>query len=195
MKKALFLMTLIAVSTLFIVLIINSSLAESNTVLIKVGDLYFKPDTIQLKAGQEVKIELINEGKIEHEFMVGREVKMEESRDNTHHHKMNESEENEKKTSESEHEHHTHKGTHSLHPGMSATFENDFFEGIYISVKTENGAEFMRVPGHGTMVTLKPDSKATLNFKVPTNRKGEWEVACFVPGHYQAAMKGKIVIN
>ena len=193
MKKALFLMTLIAVSTLFLMLIINSSLADSNTVLIKVGDLYFKPDTIQLKAGQEVKIELVNEGKIEHEFMVGREVKMEEDGDNTHHNKMHESEE--KETSESEQGHHTHKGNHSTHPGMSATFENDFFKGIDISVKTENGAELMGVPDHGTMVTLKPDSKATLNFKVPTNRKGEWEVACFVPGHYEAAMKGKIVIN
>lgn len=173
--------------------IVSSSQAELNTVQIKIGDLYFKPQTVELKAGQEVKIELVNEGKIEHEFMVGRGVKTEKDVNNTHHHKMHESEE--KETSESEHKHQNHLGTHGLHPGMSATFENDFFEGIDISVKTENGAEFMRVPGHGTMVTLKPDSKAILNFKVPTNRKGEWEVACFVPGHYEADMKGKVIIN
>ncbi|MBI2486774.1 MAG: cupredoxin domain-containing protein [Deltaproteobacteria bacterium] len=83
MKKALFLMNLLSVSALLVV-IASSSQAESNTIRIIIGDLYFKPETVQLKAGQEVKIELVNEGKIEHEFMVGRVVKMEEGKDETH---------------------------------------------------------------------------------------------------------------
>lgn len=45
------------------------------------------------------------------------------------------------------------------------------------------------------MVMLKPEGKATLTFKIPSDRKGEWEMACFVPGHYEAKMKGKIIIN
>src|SRR3990172_5754753 len=71
MKKAFFLMTLLGVSAL-LVQISNSSQTDSNTIQIIIGDFYFKPKTIQLRAGQQVKIELINEGKLEHEFMVGR---------------------------------------------------------------------------------------------------------------------------
>lgn len=83
MKKAFFLMTLLGVSAL-LVQISNSSQTDSNTIQIIIGDFYFKPKTIQLRAGQRVKIELINEGKLEHEFMVGRGLKTEEGKDETH---------------------------------------------------------------------------------------------------------------
>lgn len=131
-----------------------------------------------LKAGQEAKIELINEGKIEHEFMVGRGVKMEEDENETH--------EGMHEALEVEHEH--HEGLHEAQVGKSKRFEKDFFEGIEVVAQTENGAKFMDIPGHGTMVTLEPEDKATLTFKVPTDRKGEWEMACFVLGHYEADM-------
>src|SRR3989337_2461282 len=83
MKKAFFLMTLLGVSAL-LVQISNSSQTDSNTIQIIIGDFYFKPKTIQLRAGQQVKIELINEGKLEHEFMAGRGLKTEEGKDETH---------------------------------------------------------------------------------------------------------------
>lgn len=190
MKKAFLLMTLLVVSAL-LVQIVNSSQTDSNTIQIIIGDFYFKPKTIQLRAGQRVKIELINEGKLDHEFMVGRGLKTEEGKDETHK-GMHEANEEKQETSKGEHEH--QEETHA-HSGMSKGFEKDFFEGIQVVAQTENGAEFMRVPRHGTMVTLKPESKAILTFKVPNDRKGEWEMACFVPGHYEAKMKGKIIVK
>jgi len=83
----------------------------------------------------------------------------------------------------------------NAHIGMSRGFEKDFFEGVKIVAETGDGAELTRVPGHGTMVTHKPEGKATLTFKVPADRKGEWQMACFVPGRYEAKMKGKVIIN
>ncbi|MBI2486775.1 MAG: hypothetical protein HYW01_07430 [Deltaproteobacteria bacterium] len=83
---------------------------------------------------------------------------------------------------------------HSAHTGMSKSFEKDFFEGIKVAY-TEEGGKFMKIPGHGTMVTLKPGGRATLTFTPPTDRKGEWITACFVPGHYEAKMKEKVIIN
>lgn len=41
----------------------------------------------------------------------------------------------------------------------------------------------MKVSGHGIMVRLKPESRATITFTVPADRKGKWQMACFVPGH------------
>ena len=54
--------------------IVWSNQAESDIVQIQIGGFYFKPNTIRLRAGREVKIELTNKGKIEHEFMSGREI-------------------------------------------------------------------------------------------------------------------------
>lgn len=107
---------------------------------------------------------MVNEGKLEHEFMVGRGVM-------------------------------TEQGKHEMHGEMSKRFEKNFFDGIEVVAQTNNGAEFMSVPGHGTMVALKPQGKATLTFKVPTDRKGEWIMACFMLGHYEAMMKGKVIVK
>lgn len=191
MRKALLLM---ALSVVFVplVLIASSCQPESNTILIRIGEFYFEPETIRLRAGQHVKIDLINEGKIEHEFMVGRVLKTEESKAEAHE-VMHEADEEKHETSEVGHEH--HEGMHSAHAGMSRGFEKDFFDGIDVVVKTEKGSEFMKVTGHGTMVTLEPEGKAAITFKVPVDRKGEWQMACFVPGHYEADMKGLIIIN
>jgi uncharacterized cupredoxin-like copper-binding protein len=96
---------------------------------------------------------------------------------------------------EHEVEHGHHEGAHNLHSEVSNRFEKDFFEGIEVFAQTGDGAEFMKVPGHGTMVRLKPDSKATITFIVPVDRKGEWQMGCFVPGHYEGNMKGEIIIK
>lgn len=157
MKQAFF---LLAVSYL-IVPTAYSSQSELNTVQIRIGDFYFKPQTLRLMTDQRVEIELVNEGKVEHEFMVGRGVNMEK-----------------------EDEAHTEK---------HGSFEKDFFYGIEV-MHTEKGSKFMKVPGHGTMVTLKPGGRATLIFKVPDNRRGQWQIACFMPGHYDAGMKGTLII-
>ncbi len=189
MRRTLIVLVLLGVSALFM-LITCSRQTESNAVKIRISEFSFKPETVQLKAGQGVKIELVNEGKIDHEFMVGRGVKMEEGEA---HEGMSKLSEEKQETPELEHEH--HEGMREAQGGMSRGFEKDFFEGIDVVAQTEDGAEFMKVSDHGTMVALKPQSKVTLTFKVPTNRKGDWEMACFVPGHYEAKMKGKIIIK
>ncbi len=152
--------SLISVAAILLMLLLAAcapqATPKASTVQVKMGEFYFKPETIQLKAGQQVKIELVNEGKVEHEFMIGREVKM--------------------------------------HEGKPETFEKDFFAGIEVT-HTEEEGKFMNEPGHGTEVELEEGGKAALTFIVPADRKGEWEIGCFVPGHYEAGMKGKLVVE
>ena len=202
MKRLLFLIILLPVSFLLL-LIACKPHEESNTIRIMTGDFYFKPKTIELNAGQKVKIELINEGNIEHEFMVGRGVKTDKGTDA--HGDMHEGMEDNNETPVMGHEHngemHNHEGMqdmqgmHSAHTGTSRGFDEDFFEGIEVAAQTENRAEFMRMPGHGTMVLLNPQGKAVITFTVPADRIGEWEMACFIPGHYEAKMKGDFVVE
>jgi uncharacterized cupredoxin-like copper-binding protein len=189
MRRTLIVLVLLGLSALFLS-IACSRQSESNTVEIRLGEFSFKPETVQLKAGQKVKIELINEGKTEHEFMVGRGVK--EEGEGEAHEGMHDKKE-QQVSSEMEHKH--HEEMHEANMEMSKRFERNFFEGIDVLAQTQNGAEFMKVPGHGTMVALKPQSKATLTFKIPADRKGKWEMACFVPGHYEAKMKGEIIVK
>lgn len=191
MKKLLFLIILLPVSILFILTACKHQ-EKPITIHIVTGDFYFKPATIELETGQEVMIELVNEGNIEHEFMVGRGVKVAGDKDESHE-EMDEAGEGEHETSEPGHEH--HENVHSAHAGASRGFDQDFFEGIDVKTETENGAEFMRMPGHGTMVLLKPHGKVIITFPVPTDRIGEWEMACFIPGHYEAMMRGKVIVK
>lgn len=191
MKNSLYLLSLFPVFFVFL-LIACKGQADLNTIQIITGDFYFKPETIQLNANHEVKIELVNKGNIEHEFMVGRGVEETEDNDKIHE-EMNETGEKAHDTSEAGNEH--QKRMDGANAKMSRGFDKDFFEGIEVNAETENGAEFVRVPGHGTMVALKPGSKATLTFKVPLERKGLWEMACFVPGHYEAKMSGRIIVK
>ncbi len=49
----------------------------SGEITIKMSEYKFEPSSIQLKAGQQVKITFQNTGEKDHEFMVGRKLKQE----------------------------------------------------------------------------------------------------------------------
>jgi uncharacterized cupredoxin-like copper-binding protein len=52
--------------------------ATSNDISIEMSEYKYTPDTIRVKAGEEVTIHLENKGEKEHEILFGREVNMEE---------------------------------------------------------------------------------------------------------------------
>ncbi|MFQ5879701.1 MAG: plastocyanin/azurin family copper-binding protein [Dehalococcoidia bacterium] len=130
--------------------------AAQGPIQIRLGEMYFEPDEIRLQEGQQVTIELINEGAVLHEFMVGREVEM--------------------------------------HNGTADGYEHDFFEGVDVEYTGEK-AELEREEEHGTEVELEAGGKGVLTFTVPTGKTGEWEIGCFIPGHYEAGMKGKLIVE
>lgn len=44
-------------------------------------------------------------------------------------------------------------------------------------------------------VDVEPGGSATLHFNVPASAKGTWQFGCFEAGHYDAGMKGTLVID
>jgi uncharacterized cupredoxin-like copper-binding protein len=46
----------------------------------------------------------------------------------------------------------------------------------------------------GTGVRVQPKNNATLTISVPAE-SGEFEFGCFIPGHYESGMKGKLVVE
>lgn len=140
--------------------------AGQGPIEITLTDFSFQPEAIRLKAGQEVTLVLTNEGQIEHEFMAGRERE------------------------------------------EMGGYGHDFFEGIEIQASGEEYAletvgeaeaghgEAGHGEGHmGTEVELEPGGRAVLTFTVPADKTGEWEVGCFLPGHYEAGMKARLIIE
>ena len=55
---------------------------------VEMTEFAFRPAELKAKVGQEVTIELANNGALEHEFMVGRDVKMTNSRPDGYEHDM-----------------------------------------------------------------------------------------------------------
>lgn len=41
---------------------------------------------------------------------------------------------------------------------------------------------------------LRPDESARATFVVPSDRRGIWEMGCFLDGHYQEGMRGVVVV-
>ncbi|HEX6207233.1 MAG TPA: hypothetical protein VF058_02630 [Actinomycetota bacterium] len=49
--------------------------------------------------------------------------------------------------------------------------------------------------GHGAEVELEPGGQVTLRMHVPEDATGEWEMGCYLGGHYEAGMHGTMVVQ
>lgn len=147
--------------------------AGSGPVDIKLTDFAFSPGVVRLQTGREVSFALTNDGKIEHEFMVGRQR------------------------------------------ASMGGYEQDLFAGVHVRASGEGYA--LETPGeaagqsesHGTMelerganmahggteLLLRPGGRAIATFTIPAEKAGEWEIGCFLPGHYEAGMKGVLIVS
>jgi len=190
---------------------------------IELKEFAFVPGKVVLPAGSEVVLELRNTGKLKHEFMVGRgltEAGAAHGSSGAGHqagsgrhggggHMHGSATETEGEGGMEGHGHmpegmKEHMGSgmhHGMGKGMMGGhgasgkgFREDFFEGLRLD-RTLRGATFAVVPGHGTMFTLEPGGSATVKFRVPEERRGEWMVGCFVPGHFEAGMKGELRVE
>ena len=66
----------------------SSAKPEPVTYTVEMTEYAFQPNELQAKVGQEVTIELVNSGVLEHELMVGRDVKMTNNRPDGYQHDM-----------------------------------------------------------------------------------------------------------
>jgi plastocyanin len=128
----------------------------------------FTPSTIEAKVGQQVTLNLVNKGSLEHEIMFGRDVMMMNDHPSGYQHDMFEE------------------------AGVEPTvmmMEN--MEGMEESEHEEEAHS-------GFMVFLaKTGDEATLTFTVSEDMVGEWEMGCFeLEGvHYTSGMVGKFIVQ
>ncbi|GBD08047.1 hypothetical protein HRbin22_00276 [Candidatus Thermoflexus japonica] len=136
-------------------------------VQIAMSEYQFEPNVVRVKAGQEVRLTLVNKGKEAHELMVGRNVVTHEGRPAGF--------------------------AQDFFEGISVRAERG---GKPIDLKElmeeeEEGAHGFMValePG---------EEPVTLIFTVPSDKVGEWEMGCFENdgSHWQLGMQGKWIVQ
>jgi plastocyanin len=140
---------------------------ESVKYAIEMSEFAFSPNTIEVEVGQEVTFELINRGALEHELMIGRDVKITADQPDGYQHEMFTS--------------------LNLEPvvmgGSTATDEMGHGHG------SEHTGFMLTLP--------VGNEKATLTFHVTEEMLGEWDLGCFSQQgvHYGAGMHGKLIVT
>ena len=134
---------------------------------VEMSEFAYSPSELQVKVGQEVTIELVNNGALAHELMIGKDVKMTDNHPNGFMHDM---------FTEAE-----------VEPMVMGGMEGDM----------DMGSDEMHDEHTGFMVSVPTGSEtAMITFTATKDMVGEWEMGCFEQDgvHYNAGMKGKLVV-
>jgi len=79
--------------------------------------------------------------------------------------------------------------THEIHFGRDADLEERLYKEDLLGTEGEHGA-------HGFMaVVLEPGESSTMMFVIPVTKKGEWEIGCFMTGHYEGGQRAQLLVN
>lgn len=78
---------------------------------------------------------------------------------------------------------------HEVHFGRDPDLEGRLYRDDLLGSEGAHAA-------HGFMaVILDPGESSTLMFQIPTDKKGEWEVGCFMLGHYEAGQHAPLIVT
>ena len=71
--------------------------------------------------------------------------------------------------------------------GVPFAYNENVFGGMPLKVSgtTESGAVFRLDTTFLTQLDLAPGAEIVLSFTFPSTARGEWEIGCFIPGHYE----------
>ncbi|HEX6208432.1 MAG TPA: hypothetical protein VF058_08765 [Actinomycetota bacterium] len=136
---------------------------DSGDLTIVMDEYGFIPDTLNVSAGDEIEVTIVNDGNEPHELMIGMPM------------------------------------------GGGPEWETDLFgmmdpealsgEGYHMEGVEHEEEEEEHGMGHGAEVEVEPGGQVTLRMHVPEDASGEWEMGCYLPGHYEAGMHGTLVVS
>lgn len=84
-----------------------------------------------------------------------------------------------------------------IHEGAPHGYKTNLFKNVPADVFVYPSGKKVEVGTEGGVeeIELEPGADAWIRVKFPDSAKGEWEIGCFVPGHYEAGMKAKFVVE
>ncbi|MDH3205517.1 MAG: cupredoxin domain-containing protein [Gemmatimonadota bacterium] len=165
----------------------DAAAGDAMVIEVDMADHSFTPATLRIPAGHPVTLVFENTGSVEHEFMAGRgvsdgdfdvdlfaglEVVIGTAEMAVH-------------DGDAGHDHAAGAADHVDPPGAPAHDHADAAD----AGGHEHGGD-----DHGTMVGLDAGGRTTMTFTLPADRRGEWEMACFLPRHYDRGMHGMLTV-
>jgi uncharacterized cupredoxin-like copper-binding protein len=79
---------------------------------------------------------------------------------------------------------------HELRFGRDLLHDEQIYNEDLIGFGTESRG------AHGSFsVMLRPGESCTLSLVIPANRTGEWEMGCFMPGHYSFGQHASVIVT
>ncbi len=147
-------------------ILLSGTASAARTVAIVLKDFKLDPPKIQLSVGEAIILTIRNEGRVTHEWLIG--------------------------------------------DGLVRTYEEKGFQKDLFALLAPrvDGHQYslervgFRAPGQDEParrisrgVELQPGGEVRLLFTVPPNARGEWQMGCLFPGHYESGMKGALVIQ
>lgn len=136
--------------------------AKTRTVKVTLGDSYYEPESIQVKAGETVRFVLTNEGELLHEFNIG--------------------------TAAMHAEHQKEMAMMVDHGMLTPTGIDETMMNMDHSKMDGMGSGMKHDDPNSALV--EPGKTKELVWKFP--KATELEFACNMPGHYEAGMVGKV---
>ncbi len=180
-----------------------ASPGPDGTVEIVLEDFRFSPSVIRVKAGQRVRLVLRNEGLHTHEFMIGRQVVLEEGVTEPPEPDFFEGLTDVKVQIVSglampmgfgEEEEGMDMGMGDMGGDMGGMEEAQPV-GLLMPGPHGEGLDMGEV--HGSMVMMEPFSEAVIEFTVPADKVGTWVFGCFQEDglHYDSGMRGILIVE
>ncbi|MGE0160814.1 MAG: cupredoxin domain-containing protein [Gemmatimonadales bacterium] len=148
-------------------------------------DYAFAPAPLRIPAGQPVTLVFTNTGNVEHEFMAGRRPANGDFEVD-----LFEGVAVETGTAPAD----DHGATPHDHPTDAAPHDHTDSGAAHDHADAGATAHDHTADGHGTMVQAEVGGRVTMSFTLPADRRGEWEMACFLPRHYERGMHGVLTV-
>jgi uncharacterized cupredoxin-like copper-binding protein len=177
---------------------------------VTLDDYSFAPEPLRIPAGRPVTLVIRNAGRVAHEFMAGREVADNDFRQDLFadlHVNIEQAEQvaagHDEHGGHADHgdadagDHGDH-GDHGDNDDAAAHAEADEHGGGHdhdADATADAGHAHGEGHEHGTMVEAAAGETFLMTFTLPEDRRGEWATGCFLSGHYERGMHGKLIVE
>lgn len=201
------------------------SVSDNGGFTLVMNEFSFSPSSIQLDAGSTVTIRLVNEGAVEHELMVGRTVMpgggygedllavmLADGDPSPVLESALTAAGSTTTTASTTDAGHDETNSDSHHDGESTTTDPTApavttEDGDHHGDEPEGGDHHGDEPGSGDQhggdganhggshITVQPGESTEIVLRVPAGVTGEWQIGCFIEGHFEAGMLGSMTIR
>jgi len=87
------------------------------------------------------------------------------------------------------------KGLKTDDEGNPAGYNENLFEDVEVKIEGDMAGGEFEIEAEGLEeIEISPGDVLKVIVTIPEEKKGEWEIGCFIPGHYQAGMRAPLRI-